>query len=144
MTDSSGHSAERELVAEVREDLAVQFVRVARAERPRRNRWLVFGVIAGLVLVPGSFAAAELLEQGHTIQVDGEVTRVDGEIIDCPAEPELVAELGLDPCDVFKPAPAPLDTNPVRGQGEVGVGKGTIELAPGSHDDLDELAPSAP
>ncbi len=106
---------ERRLLNEVREDLAAEFVRVARAERPRRNRWFLFGAVVGFALVPGSFAAAKLLETEHSIVVDlhpdGNVTRVDGEIIDCPADPELVAELELDPCAALTPAPAPLDAH---------------------------------
>ncbi len=115
MTETPDLATERELLSEVREDLAAQFVRVAQAERPRRNRWLLFGVLVGFALVPGSLAAAELLEEEHSIVVDlhpdGNVTRVDGEIIDCPADPALVAELELDPCAVLTPAPAPLDAH---------------------------------
>lgn len=113
MTDRSEPTAEHQLLAEVREDLALQFVRVARAERPKRNRWLAFGALGALALIPASLAAAEILDGDHSIRWDGQVTRVDGEVISCPASTELVAELQFDPCGMV-PAPAPENANSLR------------------------------
>lgn len=93
----------------VREDLAGEFLRAAQKEPRRASRtwraWLGIGLI--VVAIPTTLAAADMLQDEHTIHYDGSSTRIDGELIECPADRALAETLGFDPCDIGKPAPPP-------------------------------------
>jgi hypothetical protein len=115
----------------LREELADEFVRVAagvRECRPRRRvlsgrpRLVALGV--ALLLVPASFAVADGLQGTESttfeelqafdqagLSWDGENIRLDGKIVDCPVEGALREELGLDPCAIVPPTPAPAPLN---------------------------------
>jgi len=98
---------------------------LSRAERePIRNRTRrrgVVGVLAALVvLVPTAFAVGGAFQgDDPTVAWDGESVRVDGELVDCPADQDLVDQVGADPCAMFTPTSPPLSE---KVSGDVGVG----------------------
>jgi hypothetical protein len=131
MTDVTDSPERSPALDALREELAEEFVRVAARDegsQPKRRvlsgrrRLVALGV--AVVLVPASLALANGLQGTESttfedlqafdeasLSWDGENIRLDGEVGDCPVDDALREELGLDPCAIVPPGPAPAPLN---------------------------------
>lgn len=104
----------------IRTRLGLQLLQAATTDRripPGRRRsgkWLA-GAAAVAVLIPVGFATAqELSGDDPTYRWEGGAITRDGEVVECPVDDEGIARIGFDPCNIFEPAPPPLEAGPAR------------------------------
>ncbi len=109
----------RSALDDLRDELGGQFTRQAarRKNGPRRWRGVAVAALAVLALTPGAVALAGGFNgkvDTHTVYVNGNVVKVDGRTIDCPASLQVLGRLdkldkvGGDPCrGVTTPTLAP-------------------------------------